>query len=74
MCAKFSYWVSSTLPKDMDPVVRGAFLVAQMVENLSAMQQAWVQSQGWKDPLEKGMSTHSSILVCRIPWTAFGGL
>ena len=58
----------------MDRVVRGAFLVAQMVENLPAMQQAWVQSQGQEDPLEKGMSTHSSILVCRIPWTAFGGL
>ena len=29
----------------------------------------WVQSLGWEDPLEKGMATHSSILVQRIPWT-----
>ena len=29
----------------------------------------WVQSLGWKDPLEKGMATHSSIFARRIPWT-----
>ena len=39
------------------------------VENLPAMQETWVQSLGWKDPLEKGMATHSSILAWRIPWT-----
>ena len=39
-----------------------ASLVAQMVKNLSAMQETWVQSLGWEDPLEKGMTTHSSIL------------
>ena len=33
------------------------------------MQENWVQSQGWEDPLEKKMATHSSILVWRIPWT-----
>ena len=33
------------------------------------MQETWVQSLGWEDPLEKGMSTHSSILAWRIPWT-----
>ena len=38
-----------------------------MVENLPAMQETWVQSLGWEDPLEKGMATHSSILACR--WT-----
>ena len=32
------------------------------------MQKAWVQSLGWKDPLVKGMATHSSILAWRIPW------
>ena len=37
--------------------------VAQMVKNLSAMQETWVQSLGQKDPLEKGMATHSSILA-----------
>ena len=44
-----------------------ASLVAQMVKNLSAMQENWVQLLGWEDPLEKGMATHSSILAWRIP-------
>ena len=44
-------------------------LVAQTVKNLPAMQETWVSSLGQKDPLEKGMSTHSSILAWRIPWT-----
>ena len=43
--------------------------MAQTVKNLPAMQETWVQSLGWEDPLEKGMATHSSILVWRIPWT-----
>ena len=43
--------------------------VAQLVENPSAMQETWVRSLGWEDPLEKGMATHSSILAWRIPWT-----
>ena len=43
--------------------------MAQMAKNLSAMQEAQVQSLGWKDPLEKVMATHSSILAWRIPWT-----
>ena len=40
-----------------------------MVKNLPAMQETWVRSLGQKDPLEKGMATHSSILTWRIPWT-----
>ena len=44
-------------------------LVAQLVKNLPAMQETWVQSLGWEDPLEKGMATHSSILAWRILWT-----
>ena len=40
-----------------------------MVKNLSAMQETWVQSLGWEDPLEKWMATHSSITAWRIPWT-----
>ena len=44
-------------------------LVAQMVKNLPVMQEAWVQSLGWEDSLEKEMATHSSILAWRIPWT-----
>ena len=42
-------------------------LVAQTIKNLSAMQQTWVPSLGWEDPLEEGMATHSSILAWRIP-------
>ena len=40
-----------------------------MVKNLPAMQQTWVWSLVWEDPLEKGIATHSSILAWRIPWT-----
>ena len=50
----------------------GASQVAQWVKNLPAMQdmqEIRVQSQGWEDPLEDGMATHSSILAWRIPWT-----
>ena len=39
-----------------------ASLVAQLVKNSPAMQETWVQSLGWEDPLEKGKVTHSSIL------------
>ena len=38
-----------------------------MVKNLPAMQETWVRSLGWEDPLEEGMATHSSILGWRIP-------
>ena len=52
-----------------------AALVAQMVKNLSAIQETQVQSLGWEDPLEEAMETHSSILAWRIPWTEeTGGL
>ena len=40
-----------------------ASLVAQLVKNPSAIQEIWVQSLGWEDPLEKAMATHSSILA-----------
>ena len=46
-----------------------ASLVAQLVKNLPAVQETWVRSLGWEDPLEKGKATHSSILTWRIPWT-----
>ena len=46
-----------------------AFLVAQIVENLPAMQETWVRSLGRENPLEKGMATHSRILAWRIPGT-----
>ena len=40
-----------------------------MVKNLPAVLETQVQSLGWEDPLEKGMATHSRVLVWRIPWT-----
>ena len=46
-----------------------ASLVAQLEKNSPAMQETWVRSLGWEDPLEKGTATHSSILAWRIPWT-----
>ena len=46
-----------------------ASLVAQLVENLPAMQESWVRSLGWENPLEKVKATHSSIVAWRIPWT-----
>ena len=51
---------------DEDPHTPVGFLVAQMVKNLPAVQETWVQSLGWEDPLEEGMATHSSILSWRI--------
>ena len=47
----------------------GASLVAQLVKNLPAMQEAPVPSLGWEDSLEEGMATHYSVLTWRIPWT-----
>ena len=44
-------------------------LVAQIVKNLPAVQETWIQSLGQEDPLEKRKATHSSILAWRIPWT-----
>ena len=41
----------------------------QTVKNVSAMQEPWVRSLGWEDPLEKGMATQSSILAWEISWT-----
>ena len=46
-----------------------ASLLAQLVKNLPAMQETWVQSLGWEDHLEKGKATHSSILAWRVPRT-----
>ena len=46
-----------------------AFLVAQMVKDLPALQETQVQSLGQEDPLEKGMATYSNILAWEIPWT-----
>ena len=45
-----------------------ASLVTQTVKCLSAVQETWVWSLGWEDPLEKGMTAHSSTLAWKIPW------
>ena len=45
----------------------GASLVAEMVKNLPAKRETWVQSLGWEDPLEEGIATYSNILAWRIP-------
>ena len=46
-----------------------ASLVAQRLKRLPGMQETWVQSLGWEDPLEKETAIHSSTLAWRIPWT-----
>ena len=53
--------------------VLGGSLVAEMVKNPPAMWETWVHSQGWEDPLEKGMANHSSTLAWRIPWSVEPG-
>ena len=50
-----------------------SFPDASVVKNLQAIQEAWVQSLGWQDPLEKGVATHSSVLAWRIPWIEVPG-
>ena len=58
--------------KESDRTERLSFwasLVAQVVKTPPAMWETWVRSLGWKDPLEKGKATHSSILAQRSPWT-----
>ena len=61
-----SAWVQEIKPRKRK---FGASIMAQMVKNLPATQDARVWSLGGEDPLEKGMATHSSILAWRIPWT-----
>ena len=57
----------------MSNIKKGASLVAQMAKNLPEMQETWVQSLGWEDPLEKEMTSHSSILAWKIPWRELPG-
>ena len=47
--------------------------MAQMIKNLPAVQEIWVQSLGREDPPEKEMATHSSILAWEFPWTEESG-
>ena len=48
--------------------------MAQLVKNPPAMQETWVRSLGWEDPLQKGKATHSNILVWRILWITVHGV
>ena len=57
------------MTEDIWDIFQEAFLVAQTVKHLSAMQETQVQSLGWEDPLEKEMAICSSVLAWRIPWT-----
>ena len=50
-------------------VFKWGFSGGSVVRNLPAVQETWVLSLGWKDPLQKEMATHSSILAWEIPWT-----
>ena len=60
VCISLLFWISFLFRVS---------LVVELVKNPPAMQEPWVQSLGWKDPLEKGMATRSSILAWRIPCT-----
>ena len=57
------------VPQAMNVSIGIASLVAQTVKNPPAVQEIWVQSLCWKDPLEKAVAAHSSIHAWRIPWT-----
>ena len=63
---KSDFWISNPCFSHY-PMQPRASLVAQLVKNLPAMRETWVQSLGWEDPLEKGKATHSSILAWRNP-------
>ena len=67
------YFVNSFLSAEIHIMntfdAKSASLVAKTIKNLPAMQETWVQSLGWEDPLEKRMATHSRILACRIPYS-----
>ena len=68
--AGYSLWaISVSLPGFVNQVLLGHIVVVQRVKNLSAMREIQVRSLGWEDPLENGMTTHSSLLTLRISWT-----
>ena len=59
---------SFNIANDILSLVLQNSLVAQRVKHLPSMQETWVRSLGWEDPLEKEMATHSSTLAWKIPW------
>ena len=71
--AAVTAWMSRVFPSHVlfgAPSFFRVSLVAQLVKNLPAIWETWVQSLHWEDPLEKGMATHSSILAWRISWNS----
>ena len=54
---------------NLNYAVRRTSLVVQTVKNLPTIQETWVLSLGWEDPLQNGLATRSSILAWRVPWT-----
>ena len=62
---QFDAWVGKTPGEGIGCSLQYPWdsLVAQRVKNLPAMQETWVQPLGWKEPLKKGMRTHSSIVA-----------
>ena len=61
------------LDSPLPDLSQGDFISSYTEKNPPAMQETWAQFLAWKDPLKKGMATHSSILAWRIPWTEQSG-
>ena len=61
-------WVEKPVISHLSLLALVASLVAQMVKHLPAVQDTWVRSPGWEDPLEKEMAIHSSTLAWKTPW------
>ena len=63
------YYLANCIRTLQLPCPLWASLVAQRIKHLPVMQETWVRSLGQEDPLEKEMTTHSSTLAWKIPWT-----
>ena len=66
---KFIVQLGSQILSKYTDYNKWASLVAQMVKSLPAMQETWVQSLGWEDPMEREMATHSGTLAWKFSWT-----
>ena len=68
---QFNSWLGTSAGEMIGYSIHSSWasLEAQLVKSLLVMQETWVRSMGWEDPLEKGKATHSSILAWRTPWT-----
>ena len=63
------YFFNENVDFFLNHILHGASLVAQLIKNLPAMREAWVQSLGWEDTLENETAPHSSILAWKIAWS-----